>query len=147
MIKRNWTAAKENQSERQGRQGQWKLNSAIARETIVNMHFGDSGGHVDANRECRGAGEETDKNQQTSEELCKRREICRPAGQAETLHKLNMVMKSAENFVITVDDKNNAQGQAHNKKGKRLQTIEVAQVFPPCEKQTSLQHRAISQEV
>lgn len=38
-----------------------------------------------------------------------------------------MVVKSTENFVVSVDGKDGADGEAHNQKGKRLQSIEVAQ--------------------
>ncbi len=133
MIERDWTAAKENQGERQGRQRHREFVARRPKESIVNMHFRDGNGHVDENGESGSTGEKTDENQQASEELCKRREICGPARQAETRHKLNVVMKSAENFVITVDSHNYTQRKAHHEQGKRLQTIEVAQVIPPCE--------------
>jgi hypothetical protein len=147
MVERNWAAAKENQSERQGRESQWKLRAAVARQSIVNVHFHDGDSHIDADCESGGAGEKTDQNQQASKELSKGRQICAPAGQAQTLHKLNMVMKSAENLVVTMDHENHAQGEAHHEQGERLETIKVAQVFPPSEKQASLQHGATQKEV
>jgi hypothetical protein len=41
------------------------------------------------------------------------------------------VVQTAKHFVIAVSDQDGAQSQAHEKKGKRLQTIEIGQSVPP----------------
>ena len=39
-----------------------------------------------------------------------------------------MVVKAAENFMVSVADHDGAQGKAHDKEGQGLQAIEVAQL-------------------
>jgi hypothetical protein len=44
-------------------------------------------------------------------------------------------MKTTEHLVISVVEKDEAKRQAHNQEAERLQTIKVAQVIPPAEKE------------
>ena len=45
----------------------------------------------------------------------------------------HVVVKSAENLVVAVDQHDGAEGKAHNEERERLQTIEKAHVIPPAE--------------
>jgi len=50
-----------------------------------------------------------------------------------------VVVKSAENLVVPMDEHDRAQGEAHHQKREGLQAIEVAHVVPP-QKESRLQH-------
>lgn len=127
VIEGDRTAAETDECEGQRRQAQRKFISPIARETVLKMDLGDRDAHVDTNSQGGNAGKQADQDQQAANELGEGGQIRRPARQSEALDKLHVVMKSSENFVVSVDGKDGADGEAHHQKGKRLQSIEVAQ--------------------
>jgi hypothetical protein len=127
VIESDSAAAEENQRERERGQRQRKFKSAIARETILKMNFRNGNAHVDANGESGEARKQAGQNQQATEEFRKGGKVGRPPGQSQALHKLNMVMKPAKNFAVSVGDHHCAECQAHDEQREWLQTVEVAQ--------------------
>ena len=63
--------------------------------------------------------EQPQQNQETAEEFGEGGEIPTPCGKSEAGNELNMVVKPAEHFVVSVVEKNNAQGEAHNEQSPR----------------------------
>jgi hypothetical protein len=45
-----------------------------------------------------------------------------------------VVVKPTEDFVVSVDEHDRAQSEAHNKECEGLQAIEIAHVVPPAER-------------
>ncbi len=128
MIECDWTRAEKNEAEGQSRNRQWELISALPYQSVVEVHLGDGDGKIDADRESGDSGEQTDEHENTAKEFGKCGKIGGPAGKTEAGDELNVVMKSAENFVISVAGHDGAEGQTHYQKGEGLQAIEVAQV-------------------
>ena len=112
---------------------QGQFDAAVADQSVVEVHLGDSDGKVDADGECRATSEQSDEHKQAAEELGKRGEIPGPRRQSEAGDELGMVVKSAENFVVSVIEHDGAQGEAHDEEREGLQAIEVAQVGSSCE--------------
>jgi hypothetical protein len=134
MVEGNGTSAKEDQREGEGGGGQSELISRVVRtsdESVVQMHFPDGHKQIDENGKCRHPREESHKDHQPAEEFREGGDIAEPCGQTETGHHLCMVMQTSKNFVIAMCDHDDAQGQAHRQKRKRLQPIEIAQSVPP----------------
>ena len=91
----------------------------------VDLGYGD--GEVDADSKSSDASEQTDQDEQAAQEFSEGREIGRPARKTEALDELNVMVKSAKNFVVSVAHHDSAEGQAHNEQRNGLQAIEVAQ--------------------
>lgn len=99
----------------------------------MNVDFDDGDDHVDANRKGGHASEEANQDEQTAKEFGEGREISAPGGKAEAGDELNMVVKSAEDFMVTVVDEDGAESKAHDEEREGLKAIEVAQRVPPTE--------------
>lgn len=70
------------------------------------------------------------------------RKVGAPGGKSEAGDELRVVVKSAENFVISVADHDGAQGETHYEKSERLQAIEVAQGVSSGQRTHRLQQRS-----
>ena len=77
-----------------------------------------------------------------AEEFGEGGEVGRPARESEAGDQVSVVMKSAENLVVTVDEHNCTQGEAHDEKREGLQAIEVAHVVPPAERKIDYSSRS-----
>ena len=129
MIEGYRAGTKKDKTEGQGGESEWEFVAVLAEHSVVEVNFGDGDGKVDADGESGGAGEETDENKDAAEEFGEGRKIGAPAGEAEAGDELNVVVKSAENFMVAMSGHNGAQSKAHNEESKRLQAIEVTQVI------------------
>ncbi len=87
------------------------------------------------------ASEQAQQDEQASKEFGEGGEVGGPGGEPEAGDKLSMVVKSAENLVVSVVEHDGAQGEAHDKECEGLQAVEVAQVVPPAERKHRLQQR------
>jgi hypothetical protein len=134
MVQGDGAGAEENEGEGEGGQGQGEFVSAIARQSIVEVNFPDGHGHVNADGKGRHASEQTQEDEQAAKEFSKGRKIGRPGREAEAGDELGVVVKSTEDFVVSVDEHDRAQGEAHNKECEGLQAIEVAHLVPPAER-------------
>jgi hypothetical protein len=130
VVESDWPGAEEDKSKRQSGQGKRKLGAAVSHQAVMKVNFGDGDGHIDANGKSRDAGEQAKQNQEAAKELGESGEIRGPAGESQADYELHMVVKAAENFVVSVVDEYGAQGEAHDEERERLQAIEVAQLFP-----------------
>jgi hypothetical protein len=131
VVEGDGSTAEENEREGQGREGERELVAVLAHQSVMEMHFRDGDRHIDADGEGGGAGKETDENERPAKELGKGGEISSPGGQAKAVNELSVVLKAAENFVVSVTNHDSAQSEAHHQQRERLQTIEVAHVIPP----------------
>jgi hypothetical protein len=95
------------------------------------MNFGDGNRYINRDGQCRHARKQTEKNKDAAEKFGERGEVSRPSWQSETRYELNVMMKTAEDLLISVADHDRAQGEAHDKQREGLQAIGVAQDFPP----------------
>ena len=107
----------------------------------MKVYFGDGNGEIDADGESSDAGKEPDQHEQAAKEFGEGREVGGPAGQSEAGDELYVVVKSAEDFLISVADHDGAQGETHDEQCQRLQTIEVAQVVSSGRRNHRLQQR------
>jgi len=135
VIKGDGTAAKKDECESESGQSQRKFISAVSHQSVVQMHLRNRNRHVDADGESGDPGEQPQQNQETAEEFGEGGEICTPCWKSEAGNELNMVVKPAKHLVVSVVEKNNAQGETHDEQGEGLQAIEVAQIIPPAEKE------------
>lgn len=126
VIESDGAGAEEDQSEsqRSGREGE--LESVIAGQPVVQMHFPDCDYEVHADGECCDAGEESRQYEQAAQKFREGRNVAQPVGKTKAGHKVGVVMQAAENFVVAVDDHDCAESKAHDKKRKRLQAFRVA---------------------
>jgi hypothetical protein len=93
------------------------------------MNIPDGHRQVDADGQGGGAREEASDNQQPAEEFGEGGDVSQPGGQAEAVDEFGVVVEAAKHFMGTVSDHNGTESQAHQQEGKRLQTIEVAQII------------------
>ena len=128
MVEGDGTSAKENDGEGESGQGEGELVSAVTHESIVKVHLGDGDRHIDADGQGCNASEQAEQNEKAAKELGEGREVGGPGGEPEAGDELNMVVKSAEDLVVSVIDKHGAESEPHNEERERLQAIEVAQV-------------------
>ncbi len=89
------------------------------------------------------ASEQAQQDEQASKEFGEGGEVGGPGREPEAGHKLSMVVKSAEDLVVSVVEHDGAQGEAHDEECEGLQAVEVAQVVPPSirRKESRLQQR------
>ena len=120
MVESDRTAAEEGESECQGSQSEREFGSAIADQSVVDMHLGDGHGKIDADSKSSHAGEKAQQDEQSAKEFSKRREISGPGGESEAGDELGMVLKSAEDLVVAVVEHDRAQGETHDEKCERL---------------------------
>lgn len=97
----------------------------------MEVDFRNRNGKINADSESRGAGEQANEDEQPAEELGEGGKIGGPGGKSEAGDEVSMLLKSAENLVISVSDHDGAKRKAHDKKCEGLQSIEVAQAMPP----------------
>lgn len=114
VVEGDRACAEEDEAERKGSQSEGELVSAVACQSVVQVHLGDSDGQIDADSKARRAGEQAQQHEQTAEELGEGGEISHPARQTEAGDQLNMVVKSAENLVISMGDDHGTEDQAHD---------------------------------
>jgi len=127
VVEGDRAGAEEDQSEGQRGCGQGELESVIAGQAIVQVHFPDRDHEVHADGESRDPGKESRQYAQAAQEFREGRNVAHPMGQTKACHEVGVVMQAAENFVIAVDDHDRAQGKTHDKKRKWLQAFRVAQ--------------------
>jgi len=101
---------------------------------MVEMHFGDSDRQIDADGEGGEASKQADQNEQAPKKFGEGREIGAPGGQTEAGDEFSVMMKAAENLLISVADHDCAKGKTHDEKRERLQPIKIAQEIPPEER-------------
>src|SRR5579862_2977013 len=126
MIEGNGAAAEKDQSECDGGESEREFKAAVSGQAVVPVNFDNGDNHIDADGKSRRASEKADQNEQAAEELGESGEIGAPPGEAEALHNLNVVMKSAKNLVVSMHREDYAKGEAHDEEREWLQTIEVA---------------------
>jgi hypothetical protein len=129
MVQGDGAGAKENKRKSECGHGKRKLESAIASQAIVQMHFPNGDRKIDANGEGGNTRKEAGKDEQSTEELREGGKIGHPGGQTEAAYELGVMMKASENFVVAVRDHDGAESKAQYQKCERLQTIQVAQTF------------------
>jgi hypothetical protein len=127
VIEGDGTAIEAHQGKSESRECEWKFESSVARQSVVKVHFGDGDAHIHAKRESGNAGKQADKDEDSAEKFGESGDVSTPGRKAQAGNELNVMMKAAKNFVISVDEKNDSERQAHNQERERLQSIEVAQ--------------------
>jgi len=105
------------------------LIPALSQQSIFPVNLPNRHAHVDKN--CQGceASEQTGYNQNSTEELRRRRKIGQPAGKSEVAHVMYVFGEAAEDLGIAVRDHNRAQDNAKREQSERLQAIQVAQEY------------------
>jgi len=139
VVEGDGACAEEDEGEGQGGQGEGGFISAD--QAAVDVIFGDGDGEIDADSECRDAGEEAEQDEQGAKEFGEGGDVGGPGGETEAGNKLGVVVESAENFVVSVEEHDEAQGEAHDEEGEGLQAVEVAHVVPPAKEGLRLQQR------
>jgi len=134
VVEGNGAAAEEDKGECEGGQSEREFGSAVADQSVVDMHLGYGHGKIDADGKSSYASEKAQQDEQPAKEFGERREIRGPGGESEAGDELGMVVKSAENLLVPVVEHDSAQGKAHEEKSEGLQAIEVAQGVPPAER-------------
>jgi hypothetical protein len=141
VVEGDRAAAEEDEGEGEGGQSQGGFVSAD--QTAMNVEFGDGDGQIDTNGERSDASEQAEKDEQRAEEFGEGGDVGGPGRESEAGDKLSMVVKSAEDLVVSVDEHDGAEGEAHDEKREGLQTVEVAHVVPPAEMKIAYSRLAI----
>jgi hypothetical protein len=134
VIEGDGTSAEAHQCESEGGKSQRKFVSPVAHQSVVEVHLGYGDAHINTEGKGGHASEQADQNENSAEEFGEGGKISAPGGKPEAGDELNVVVKAAENLVVSVVEKNEAQRQAHDQECEGLQTIEVAQGIPPAER-------------
>jgi len=131
VVESNCAATEEDEAEGEGGKSEGEFVAVLAHQSIVEMNFRNGHAQIDADSEGRGAGEQAEEYENTAEKLGESGKIGGPGGKSEAGDKVSVLLKSAENLVISVSDHDGAKGETHDEKCEGLQTIEVAQAKPP----------------
>jgi hypothetical protein len=134
MVEGDGATAEENEGKGEGGQSQGKFVSIIAHQAVVEVHLGDGDRQIKANGKRSYASEQAEQDEQATKEFGEGREIGGPARESEAGDEVSVVVKPAEDLVVSVADDDGAKGEAHDEEGEGLQAIEVAQVVPPAER-------------
>ena len=127
MIESDGACAEEDQSKSQRGCGQGELETVIAGQAVVPIHFPDRDHEVHADGESRDPGKEARQYEQAAQEFREGRNVAHPMGETKSCHQVGLLMQAAENFVVAVHQHNRAQGKTHDEKRKWLQAFRVAQ--------------------
>lgn len=114
VIESNRTAAEKNEDECECGHGQRKFVSAIAHQSIVEVHFCDCDGKIDTDRKGRNASEQAYQNEQATKKFRERGKIGAPSRKPEAGDELNVVVKPAKNLVVPVVKHDGAECEAHD---------------------------------
>jgi hypothetical protein len=128
MIERDGACTEEDETEGEGGEREREFVTPIAHQSVMEVDLGDGDGQIDANGKSREAGEQADQHEDAAKKFGKGGKVCGPAGESKTGDELNVVLKAAENFMVSVANHDGAQGKAHDKESQGLQAIKVAQV-------------------
>jgi len=104
----------------------------------VNLPDGDK--HIDQHSRRDEAGEQAGDDQDAAKKFCSRQQIGRPTGEAEVLHHVVNMRKSAEHLAIAMGNHDGADHEAQSEKSQRLQTIKKAQDVSSREEVNRLPH-------
>jgi len=135
VVEGDRSSAEKDKSKSKSGKSQRKFVSVLAHQSVVQVNFDNGDGQIDADGKSRRASEQAQENEQAAKELGKGRKVGSPARKTQAGDELNVMVESSENLLISVTDHDGAKGQAHDEERERLQTIKVAQVSPPAERQ------------
>jgi hypothetical protein len=134
VVEGDGAATEEDKAKRKGSEGKREFVPGVTHQSVVEVDLGNGYGEIDAKGERGNPREQAQEDHQSANKFSEGGEVGRPSRESEAGDQISVVVKSAENLVVTVDEQNRAQGQAHDEKPEGLQTIEVAQVVPPAER-------------
>ena len=115
MVEGNGAGAEEDKGESQGGQPEREFGCAGAHQSVVDVDFGDGDAKVYADGKGGNASEQAQQDEQAAKEFGEGGEVGGPSREPEAGDKLSMVVKSAENLVVSVVEHDGAQGEAHDK--------------------------------
>ena len=127
MVKGDRSAAEKDESKCESGHSEREFVPAIAHQAIVKVNFGDCDRQVDADGKGGGPCEQAKQYEQAAKEFRKGRQIGTPGREAEAGHELNVMVESAEDFLISVAYYDGAEGEAHDEEREGLQAVKVAQ--------------------
>src|SRR5208282_6884636 len=78
VVESDGAAAEKDERERESGQGEREFVPAVAEQSVVEVHFGDGDGQIDADGESGYAGEQAHENEQAPKEFSKGGEIGSP---------------------------------------------------------------------
>ena len=139
MVEGDRSSAEKDEAKGQGGKSQGEFVSAVAHQPVMEVYFSDGDAKIDADGKSSAAGEEADKHEQAAKKFGERGDISQPGGNPQAGNEVSMLLKSAEDLVVSVAHHDSAKGKTHHQECEGLQPIEVAQVVPPCERQFRLQ--------
>ncbi len=131
MVERHGASAEEDEGKCEGRQSEGQFESAVALQSVVDVHLGDGDGEIDADGKSSHASEQAQQQEQPAKKFSEGREVSGPGREPEAGDELGVVVESAEDFVVAVAKHNNAQDEAHDEEREGLQAIKIAQSVPP----------------
>ena len=114
MVEGDGSAAKKYQGKCEGGQSEGKFVPVGSRQSVVEVHFGDSDGEIDADGERGDAGEQAYEDENAAEELSEGGDVGRPARKSEAGDEVRVVVKSAEDLVVTVNDDDGTECKTHD---------------------------------
>jgi hypothetical protein len=131
VIEGDGTTAEEDKGECEGGEGEGEFVSVVTRQSVVEVHLGDSDGEIDADGKSSDPGKQAEQDEQAAKELGKGRKIGGPGWEPEAGDEVGVVVESSENLVGAVDNHDGTESETHDKEREGLQAIEVAHVVPP----------------
>ena len=123
MIEGDGAGTEKDEGEGEGGQSEGEFVAALAHQSVVEVYFGDGDGEIDADGDSSAAREQANEYEQGTKKLDIGGEIAHPGGQAEAGDELGVVVKSAENLVVSVAKHDRAQSEAHDKEREGLQAV------------------------
>ena len=128
MVEGDRSSAEKDEAEGKGGESQGEFVSAVAHQSIVEVYFGDGDAKIDADGKSSAAGEEADKHEQAAKKFGERGDIGQPGGNPQAGNEVSMLLKSAEDLMVSVAHHDSAKGKTHHQECQGLQPIEVAQL-------------------
>jgi hypothetical protein len=110
VVEGDGASAEEDEGEGEGGQGEGKFVSTVAHESIVEVHLDYGDAQIDADGKGRDASEEAKEDEDGAKEFGEGRDVGGPGRETEAGDKLGVVVESAENFVVSVDEHDGSEG-------------------------------------
>jgi hypothetical protein len=102
VIEGDGATAEKNKGECKCGKSQGEFVSAVAHHPIVEVHFGNGDGQIDADGKSSHAREQAYENEQAAKEFGEGGEIGGPARESEAGDEVSVVVKAAEDLVVSV---------------------------------------------
>jgi hypothetical protein len=122
------SGAEHDQGERDRSQREREFVSTLSEQAVLPVNLGDGDAHVDEDGKRGAAREKSEDQEDAASELGQGGDVAEPGGKSQAGDVARVFVHVAVDFVGSVADEHDAQGEAEREQGQGLHAVEVAQV-------------------